>query len=336
LHYFFRVDASSIIGTGHVNRCLTLAKKLGPNCIFICATHDGNLINTTRDLGYKVETITPDEKPYGENKNIHSDWLGGSYLNDAMQTKQILTKYPHKKMIIVDHYAIAQPWQALLREHASSIMVIDDLADRQHDCDFLLDSNLYLGLYTRYDKLVPATCHKMLGIKYALLRDEFSHAPKRIRTQIKNVLVFFGGVDLDNHTAAAITSLDSNNLNVIVLVGSKNLHAKQIEQLCHKQNLIFKTATNSISALMAWADISIGAGGGTTWERIALGLPCITYSIAHNQRQLTHDIIKLGLAFPADKQITSIDNISEISTNCLKKSYCQGAEAVARALKAVS
>tara|TARA_B110000459_G_scaffold202619_1_gene256266 strand:+ start:186 stop:1202 length:1017 start_codon:yes stop_codon:yes gene_type:complete len=336
LYYFFRADASSIIGTGHIQRCLTLAKKLGPNCIFICANHNDNLINTIREQGYVALTITPDKKPYGTTKNIHANWLGGSYLNDAMQTTKILTKYSQKKMLIVDHYAISKPWHRLLREHVSHIMVIDDLADREHDCDFLLDSNLYINLHARYNGLVPNACNKMLGIKYALLRDEFYYAPKRKRTQIKNVLVFFGGVDLDNHTMRAITSLDSNNLNVVVLVGSKNPHTKQIAKLCNEKSFTFKTATNNIASLMVWADISIGAGGGTAVERVALGLPCITHSIAHNQQQLTHDIIQLGLAFPAQKKITAIDNIAEISTNCLKKSYCQGAEAVARVIKPVS
>lgn len=332
MHYFFRADASSIIGTGHINRCLTLAKKLEGNCIFICAAHDGSLISAIEDLGYKVEIIIPDGKPHSLSNNIHASWLGGSCKNDAMQTIQILAKYSGAKMIIIDHYAIAEPWQTLLREHVSHLMVIDDLADRQHNCDFLLDSNSYIGMHERYNGLVPETCHKMMGNKYALLRDEFQDAPKRLRTTIKNVFVFFGGVDIDNYTARTITELDGNNLNVTVLVGSKNPHAEQIEKICRQKGFTFRTATKTISSLMAWADIAVGAGGSTTWERIALGLPCITYPIAHNQQQLTSDIVRLGLAYPANTKIADIDNIAEISANCLKISYCRGADTVARTL----
>ena len=332
MYYFFRADASSIIGTGHINRCLTLAKKLEGNCVFICADHESNLISAIEDFGYKAETITPDRKPHGASNNVHSTWLGGSYQNDALQTIQILGKYSGAKMLIVDHYAISEPWQKLLREHASQIMVIDDLADRKHDCDFLLDSNSYIGMHKRYDSLVPVTCHKMLGNRYALLRDEFQDAPKRLRTVIKNVFVFFGGVDADNYTARAITELDSDNLNVTVLVGGKNPHAEQIAEICQQKGFAFKTATKTISALMAWADIAIGAGGTTTWERVALGLPCITYCIANNQEQLTSDAIKLGVAYPADTKIADIDNLKEVSTNCLKISSCNGAETVARTL----
>lgn len=331
MYYFFRVDASSIIGTGHIARCLTLAKKLGKKCIFICANHEGNLIKEIKEVGYKVHIITPDGKPHGRLTNTHATWLQGSYQNDALATISAIKDHPGPKTLIIDHYAIFAPWQALLRPHVSHIMVIDDLADRRHDCDSLLDSNSYLGMQTRYDNLIPKDCIKMLGISYALLRDEFKHTKKRLRTAKKNIFVFFGGVDIDNYTSKVVAELCCD-LNVTVLVGSQNPHKAQVAQLCKQKGFAFQNSTNDIASIMEWADLAIGAGGTTSWERIVLGLPCIIHAIAANQEHITSDIISQGLALPAGTSIDDI-NITEISQNCLNMPYNDGAAKVAKTLQ---
>ena len=74
---------------------------------------------------------------------------------------------------MVDHYALDVRWESAMRTQARHIMVIDDIADRQHDCDVLLDQNFYENMQTRYTGKVPPYCRLLLGPRYALLRDEF-------------------------------------------------------------------------------------------------------------------------------------------------------------------
>ena len=170
----FRTDASLLIGSGHVMRCLTLADELrlrGSNVMFICREHPGNLIDLIKDKGFTVAALQQPKTEYFMTPEdvAHAAWLGVSWKNDATDTIPILGK-TKPSWLIVDHYAIDCRWENMLRHHVGKIMVIDDLADRSHDCDLLLDQNLYQDMETRYNHLVSNSCLKFLGPKFALLR----------------------------------------------------------------------------------------------------------------------------------------------------------------------
>jgi len=175
----FRVDSSTIIGTGHVVRCLTLAGKLrakGNDISFICRELPGNIIDQVLSAGYDVYRLPMtnyDDLSHKETEN-HQAWLAVDRPTDARQTEDILKSLGTAvDLLVVDHYALDISWEKEVREYCENLMVIDDLADRKHICDFLLDQNYYKNLEHRYDNLVPRACIKMLGPSYALLRPEF-------------------------------------------------------------------------------------------------------------------------------------------------------------------
>ena len=186
-------------------------------------------------------------------------------------------------------------------------MVIDDLANRQHDCDILLDQNFYLNKESRYQGLVPEHCQLLLGPKYALLREEFFQVRKSMRVrdgQLRNILVFYGGVDATDETSKAIQALQNlrdtgvlHDVQVTVVVGASNERKEDIAGRCKQAGFRYLCQVSNMADLMAEADLMLGAGGSTTWERCFLGLPAIVTAIAENQVQICEDCAKEGLIF---------------------------------------
>ncbi|MEK9943238.1 MAG: UDP-2,4-diacetamido-2,4,6-trideoxy-beta-L-altropyranose hydrolase, partial [Gammaproteobacteria bacterium] len=227
MQILFRTDASSTIGKGHVMRCLSLAIELrenGGTCKFICRAHDGNLINRITEEGFEVATLplhsyNPRSPNHDSGNHIHLSCLGTDWETDANETILALGNKP-VDWLIVDHYALDFRWESMLRKVARRIMVVDDLADRDHDCDLLLDQNLIADMEVRYDTRVPSQCACLLGPEFALLHPEYSELRGRTAPRsgpIRRILVSFGGLDHHGRTALAVESILSTNGQDIIL-----------------------------------------------------------------------------------------------------------------------
>lgn len=376
----FRADASIQIGTGHVMRCLTLANELrrrGSHIQFVCRAHSGHLAEMIARQGFLVSLLPKPELPHASNaaKENYSFWLGVHQETDAAQTLEVLNS-ERPDWLIVDHYGLDAAWEKILRPYAGKIMAIDDLANRPHDCDLLLDQNFSLeeivnhkgtkdtkkealkkgclaqnssralGNYkdlvsspdipsdsstagtsisenSRYKNLVPATCQKLIGPKYALLRPEYA----RYRTtmnertgKIKRVLVFVGGSDSDNLTGMVLGALSEKklaHLEVDVVVGANNPHADEIaRQVTSRPHTNIYPPRPHLADLMSRADLAIGAGGVTTWERMCLGLPSIVISIAENQRPACQSLFREELIYYAGfwSDVTAADLTEKVTS----------------------
>lgn len=300
-----RADASQTIGIGHVMRCLTLAERLrleGAAVSFICRDFPGNLSEYVRGKGFEVHLLSRAEAGEPEISGSEKVWLGTSWIDDARETARILRGYPTSvDWLIVDHYGIDHRWEAHLRHWTRKIMVIDDLANREHDCDLLLDQNYYHNLKNRYEDLVPKGCMRFLGPQYLLLREEFYQARKemRLRTgEVSNILVFYGGADATNETEKCLLALSdfvSSDLEINVVTGRSNPNRERIEDLCSAlPNVHYHCQVTNMAELMNKANLAFGAGGATTWERCFLGLPSIVTVTAENQRETTEAVADLG------------------------------------------
>lgn len=291
---FIRADASLEIGSGHVMRCLTLAGALrggGADVGFICRELAGNLCARIADMGFEVLRL-PAAAPTGEAADTppHARWLGTDWETDAAQTTRMLGAGPMADWLVVDHYALDRRWEGAMCTAAARIMALDDLADRPHDCDLLLDQNFVRHPDTRYSGLIPLRCRQLLGPTYALLRPEFAAARRRSgkRTgEVARILVFFGASDLDNVTLKALRGLgllDRREIRVDVVLGVNNPHRAEVRSFAAAMPQVFcHDYVNDMAELMTAADLYIGAAGTTTWERCCLGLPSLVITVAPNQ-----------------------------------------------------
>lgn len=300
----FRVDASIQIGSGHVMRCLTLANALsegGSEVAFVCREHDGHLCNFIENRGYHVHRLPAPAGSSRMNWNQHAAWLGIAWEEDARQTLEALENNQEHDWLIVDHYALDRNWEHRLRPLAKRIMIIDDLADRPHDCDLLLDQNLYPDLENRYVALVTTDCEKLLGPKFALLRPEFIEARKYVAVRngtVRRILVFMGGSDPDNSTEKvlkALNELSQYKLEFDVVLGRQSIHREALQRQCASMpQVAWHEYVSDMAVLMTKADLAVGAGGTALWERACLGLPSLILSIADNQIDLAETFGECG------------------------------------------
>lgn len=300
----FRVDAATFIGTGHVMRCLTLAgefRKRGAEVEFLCREYPGHLCDYIERMGYHVYMLP---YPYSSVAPAFASSLESLRMPlqlDMEQTKRLFAEQRLSvDMLVVDHYLLDIRWESEIRKYARKIMVIDDLADRPHDCDYLLDQNFYYDMQTRYEKLVPKQCKTFLGPEYALLRPEFRQARKaQTKRSVNRVFVFYSGTDPTNETEKtleAIERLNQAHIQFDVVVGAGNPRKKRIKQWCERlPNTTYYCQVENMAELMSKADLALGAGGATTWERCYIGLPSIIIMIANNQRQSSITLEKKGV-----------------------------------------
>lgn len=308
-----RVDAFGEMGSGHFMRCLALAlslKSKGVEVFFISRDLPCHMVDMLSSANIFYFALKGGGGPSSGDLK-HSRWLQTSQSSDAIETLNVLAD-SHWDWIIVDHYALDCRWEALVRPVVNKIMVIDDLADRIHDCDILLDQNLYPDVELRYRDKIPQNCIALLGPKYALLRDEFL-IWRRVTLprsgKVHRVLIFLGGFDYENYTTLVVRALSSiklQGIKVDVIIGGGHPFRDDLEKLCVELGYCCHIQTTRVAELMSRADFSIGAGGSATWERCSLGLPSCILALADNQIDIAREVagrggcVYLGLASEID------------------------------------
>lgn len=305
-------------------RCLTLAdtlKRQGAQIRFVSRELPAHLRDMLAAKGMELVLLESESSPAAVDDLAHSHWLGTSQAHDVQATIKAISDQSWDWMV-VDHYSLDARWEGSLRLVVKRILVIDDLADRRHDCDILLDQNLYAGMQTRYEGKVPSHCQLLLGPRYALLRDEFRSFREQVKPRdglVKKLLVFFGGVDAENHTSLAIEAiagLSADGLHVDVVIGAQHPCRSAIEERCAKLKYTCHVQTRRMAELMADADLAIGAGGSSTWERCCLGLPALSLCIAENQRKQIADAAEYGLLY-APSGVGDVLNMLKSHTQAL-------------------
>lgn len=321
----FRCDASPKIGSGHVMRCLTLAAELtkrGDVVSFLCTEETLQTVSALQNSPYKI---------------IHDDTIN------------------HTDWLIIDHYNLDAKYEKEARSWAKNIFVIDDLANRQHDCDFLLDQT-YRRKDDDYSALVPNDSVLLIGTDYALLREEFSVESTTRVFNSNRILVSYGGVNPKSCTQKTLSMLADYNkkpLIIDVVVGSNAHGLDEIKSMVKNINEKgFHAAhlhmdTTEISKLMISADLCLGAGGTTSWERCCLGLPTLALELADNQEPTLRALDDAGAIINLGKienlthekfldqfshLVSAPNKLQKLSQNSMKICDGRGAERVAASI----
>lgn len=307
------------IGTGHVMRCLTLGgvlREAGAEVVFICRQLPGNLIERIRSQKFTVAELPVPKEAEPSGPPAHAAWAQVSWEHDASETRSTLS-YIKPDWLIVDHYAFDERWEKSVRQKAAQLMVIDDLADRTHDCDLLLDQNLGRSEQD-YQSLVPADCRLLIGPRFALLRPEFAarraeSLSRRPSAELKHILVSMGGIDQNNVTALVLEAFECLNVSedctITVVLGENAPWYEAVKALAAQSSCPTSVFCNveDMAELMSVADLAIGGSGSTAWERCCLGLPTVVIVIADNQKSAAQALAHQGAALLADVDIVSVE-----------------------------
>lgn len=266
----FRADASIAIGTGHLMRCLTLADALtalGAQVSFACSADTPDIVPSLGASGYA----------------LIREAQGGDLL-------------------IVDHYGLGADYERAAQSRFRRVMAIDDRPTRQHCCHMLLDQTLG-RLPDEWLPLTAPNTRLLTGTDYLLLRPEFERKRSlcRPRTTLNTILVTLGGTDPDNVTETVLTGIEQSSLDVSVhvVMGRQAPHLSTItRKAAQMKNAQVHVNAANMADLMIQADLAIGAGGSTAWERCCLGLPAILLEIADNQKDVIQSLVGAQAAIP--------------------------------------
>ena len=285
MRVLIRADASPTIGSGHIARCLTLARvlrKQGSHVAFACRQLPGHRLDALSAEGFETFAL-PEFYPGEDPQQAIESMLPWQADIDALDL--LLEDHAQFDWIIADHYGLDHHWQTASRRWAPRIAAVDDLATRRYSVDLLLNQNLS-GLSENYTPLLPEGCRTLLGPRYAMLREEFDCPAIEIKPEARRVLVNFGGFDAAMQTHHAMLALvDFPELDVDFVAGVDNPAWTQMQALAQtRPNWRLHSFVSDFHQRMTEADLFIGAGGGTSWERAALGLPTICIAVSNNQQ----------------------------------------------------
>jgi UDP-2,4-diacetamido-2,4,6-trideoxy-beta-L-altropyranose hydrolase len=292
----FRTDASERIGTGHLMRCLALADALterGATCHFIGRIPE-NMRTLVTTPGHAVHALDVKDRTAADAIDV---------AHDSADTRAHIARLPERpRWLVTDHYGIDARWEKALRSAVDHIMSVDDLDDRPHDCDMLLDQNLPTDDKPRYSAHVTSGCRMLLGPRFALLRRGFRAARLRRSVRdgiVRRILVCFGGSDPTDETSRVLRALSAarfGNLEIVAIAGVANPRARAVERLCagHETRCRYIHHTEDMAGEMSKADIAIGAGGVIALERCAAGLPALVWPVADNQRAGVEALAQAG------------------------------------------
>ncbi len=283
----FRADASAATGSGHVRRCLSVAaalKRDGWTCRFAVGEESLTVVPELIAGSFEARALKP------------------SALRDADELRR--SAPDGCDLLIVDHYGLDRAYESASRKFARRILVIDDLADRDHDCDALVDATAGRNA-DDYAAHVPAHADLLLGPAYAPLRPEFAIARARRATHPRDhrrMLINFGGTDPDDATGSVLAALAHmrlpDDLHIDVVLGHGARHVAQVTARISAMSDRFQLHLDApdMVSLLAASDIAIGAGGVSALERCCLGLPSILIVIADNQRLVANSLAEAGAA----------------------------------------
>lgn len=306
MRVLFRTDSATVIGAGHVMRCLTLADALrakGADCQFICRDLPGAIHDKIEGAGFQVSVLPSPSGMYQPTADdpSHAAWLGVSWQDDLEQTKAALAG--NVDWLIVDHYGIDARWLSAMRDTANHIAVIDELADRPLDCDLLVCQSLPNGMIgTAFDACLPATAQRMIGPEFALLRPEFAAvrdkavARRADLEKPQRVFVANGYMDAGGLVPLALRALQQfPDLGVDVAIGRISPVIEEVRALAAAMpQVTLHEDAQDMAALMAAADFAIGGGGVSSFERATVGLPTLAVSVADNQADLLRYVANQG------------------------------------------
>ena len=284
MNIIFKVQASAEVGSGHLVRCINLAKSIRQHLteskISFILNGDREYLNQIKLHGFS--SYICQRRNYNNTEDSAADTINIICENDL-----------NPNIIIIDDYSIGRDWENILYKHSDKIIVIDDLANREHSCDILIDQNIYNLQKEKYAELINDNTKLLLGPKYAILHEDYRNLRNRLsykNGENKKIMISFGGTDIDNATGLLLKEVTTDTFymdyNFNVVVTDNFIHKEDLKKYQKFKNVFFHYNLPSLAALTFDSDLCIGACGSSIWERFALGTQSIVITIADNQVEI--------------------------------------------------
>ncbi|RYG08335.1 MAG: UDP-2,4-diacetamido-2,4,6-trideoxy-beta-L-altropyranose hydrolase, partial [Caulobacteraceae bacterium] len=304
-----RTDASVQIGTGHLRRCLELARELtsrGDDVTFLTRNLGLDCQPLIADAGFRAISLPAPEDAFTAEADVppHAHWAGVSWEDDASQTIAALARLS-PAVVIIDHYAFDYRWHAQVKKSIGCrIVALDDLGDRALDVDLIVDHNYSGDHWFKHRISRPFRPAILGGPTFALLSTAYRNRPEfRVREVPESVGIFMGGSDSSNHSefaAGAVRQALGPDVFIEIVTTSANPHVDRLRSI-RDERVGLSVDLPDLAAFFQRHALQVGAGGGATWERSCIGAPTIAIAFADNHRPVLSPLDVLGvLAYSAE------------------------------------
>lgn len=271
---------------------------------FVAASIDDFLAQRIEQHGHRLWKIDTGADPgEGDANWDRTSWPNAVQALDAERTEKVVRQV-RASHLVMDHYRLDRAYAHAIRSMGTRVLVIDDLANRRHDCDWLVDHSLNRTV-AEYRTLVPTACAVHTGTLYCLLRPEFQTRRRQALVKrnaggpLRRILISLGTTDVAGMSERALKAILDSEFSgrVDVVLPFETATRRRVEGLAQQhENVVLHDQVSDMASLMASADLAVGAGGTTSWERCCLGLPTVTLILAENQRYVAQELGSSGAA----------------------------------------
>lgn len=300
---WFRISAGSQLGMGHLVRCSHLAQALNEHDI---------------ETAFLIDQCLPQYQAWLGNSHVQSLYPEDNYQSQRIDAEHCCKYIGRHDWVIVDDYRLDMAWETSVAKTAQRVIAIDDLANRIHYCDVLLDYR-NSKMLDRYEAILPKHCRKLLGPQFCLLGAEYRNTiNRRPSTHDRFVIMVSlgGGGDftLLHPIITKLLELPPQDFEIRVIAGAMSVNTQYLDalQLQHDHLSVIRNS-NSLYNHYQCAHLFIGAAGTALYELNACELPALTFAISNNQNTVTIELEELGhyLHIPFH-ELQNIDGIKQL------------------------
>ena len=294
MNFHFRINTNNHIGIGHLMRTFRIATKLQKN---------GNKCFFYLDYNLRFKNILNNFKTFNlYKKNI-------KFINQSNDAKLFLNSvYTKEGIVVVDDYRLNHVWEKKVSYKNYKIVVIDDLINNKHFCDYYINAkpDYYLKSNFNHKNILKKNCKMLIGPNYNMI-----DCTKKNKSQNNffNLLFYNGGggnLKQIYNIIKGILEIDLDyikKIKIIIILGPFSKNKQNILNIA-KKNKNIKIINNSfnINKIISSADLIVGSAGNLVYESAFYKIPTLLFQISENQVTDLKSIEKLGHYFVLNKK----------------------------------
>jgi len=290
MNVYIRTNFSNKIGLGHLTRSKRLAiemEKKGINCIFFLDNYcPNNLLNFQKIFLYKNE---------------------GKFFSEMKDARTFCehTKHFEKGYVLIDDYRIGKKWEKYVSKYHKKIIVFDDLEDKEHYADVVINYNPKHSPIIKYDykKNKKIKCNYLISPKYNIISKQkinktynFSKNKFYITFYIGgggNLLIYYKLLSLISKTISK-----QKNVKLLIVLGPLSENTGLIKKISKKYKCVDPIiGHDNLNYIMKMTNVFVGTSGTAIFETASLQTPSILFESSQNQKTDVFSLEKIGHYF---------------------------------------